>query len=81
MLAAITEQRLAAVTSKRGRVDVADKAACRALLDEFKADVVDALRDDGVLDASAPGLSAELGAELDDEARRLVATWLRGQPT
>merc|ERR1712060_1002264 len=39
MMALVTEQRLANVLSKTGRVDPGDRAACRQLLEDLKEDV------------------------------------------
>jgi len=79
-LAAVNEQRLQAVLSKTGRVDLTDRAACRAVLDAF-IDVEEALVDDGLL-ATAGMLStlhAEVFSELEREARKLLAPCLRAQ--
>jgi len=43
--ACVTEQRLANVLSKTGRVDPKDRDACRSLLEDFQQDVRDALED------------------------------------
>jgi Rnl2 family RNA ligase len=78
MLAAVSEPRLAAVASKVGRISLEDRAACRALLDLFQQDVIEALVADGCI---LPGetLSQSLAAELEAAARPLVARWLRAQ--
>ena len=81
MLAAINAQRLAAVLSKTGTVDPANKAACRQLLDDVMADVEEALIDDGLL--TQPGqlrsCHGELHQELERESRKVCAAHLRAQ--
>merc|ERR1712060_967633 len=75
MTSLITEQRLANVTSKIGRVDPADRAACRKLLDDLKEDVCQSL-DDG--DAETLRLSSNLQSELDSLCRALITHELVG---
>jgi Rnl2 family RNA ligase len=78
MLAAVSEPRLAAVASKVGRISLDDRAACRGLLDLFRADVLEALESDGLISPGVP-LAQSLAAELEAAARPLVARWLRAQ--
>ena len=73
----VTEQRLAAVLSKRGRLDAADKRQCRELLDEFQADVVEALAEGGAIGAGEQALSPPLAAELEQHSRRLISRYVR----
>lgn len=76
ILACITEQRLAAVMSKVGRVEASDRAACRQLLEDFKQDVRESL---GEAEAQALQQSAELQEELDRLSRELITTELLGR--
>eukprot|EP00325_Prymnesiales_sp_UTEX-LB-985_P008411 CAMPEP_0174695230 /NCGR_PEP_ID=MMETSP1094-20130205/1656_1 /TAXON_ID=156173 /ORGANISM="Chrysochromulina brevifilum, Strain UTEX LB 985" /LENGTH=367 /DNA_ID=CAMNT_0015891679 /DNA_START=52 /DNA_END=1155 /DNA_ORIENTATION=+ len=81
MLAAINQQRLNSVLSKIGRVNAADKAACRRLLEDFIQDVQEALVEDGLL-ANTEGFAlrhAPLMPELQAESRKLVARHLRAE--
>lgn len=82
MLAAVNEQRLASVQSKRGFVDAADRQACRRVLDDLMCDVEEALIEDGLLPGE-PGVlrrrHAELHCELECTARKLVVRYLRAQ--
>ena len=61
MLAAVTENRLAAVVSKVGRVNVTDRAACRALLDLFVDDVIEQLEADGLVPSAAALQASRVG--------------------
>lgn len=76
LLANISPQRLANVVSKRGRVNPSDHQSCRELLQDFEADVIDALREDGHL-LPTEELRLEFAAELHEAARELVVTFLR----
>jgi len=67
--ALVTEQRLANVLSKIGRVDPTDRAACRQVLGDLQADVLDAL-DEG--DAETFRSSPTLQQELDTMCRELI---------
>ena len=81
MLAAINTQRLAAVVSKRGDTDPSDKAACRQLLNDLVADVVEELEADGLLEScrgDLKGYYPELWKELHVESRKILAPYLRG---
>merc|ERR1711976_202058 len=69
IIANVTEPRLAAVMSKIGRIDPANKEACRKLLEDFKEDVREALEDE---DAETLQRSAELQEELDQLSRKLI---------
>jgi len=82
LIAAVTEQRLAAVLSKTGEVDTHDRTACRELLNDFEADVVESLVTDGLVDSDeafwvGAGAAAGLSGELDRMSRNLVASALR----
>ena len=81
MLAAVSEQRLASVLSKIGRVEAADRAACRQLLDAFIMDVEEALVEDGLLDAAGQlrVRHSDVHEELERESRKLCAASLRAQ--
>ena len=77
--ARVTEQRLANVVSKIGRIDPADRVACRQLLDCLQRDVLESLVDESVLE---PGslqemLPGELGQCLEKAARILVVRHIR----
>ena len=78
MLAAVCEPRLAAVAFKAGRISLDDRADCRALLDLFKADVLEALVTDGLISPGVP-ISQSLAEALEAAARPTVARWLRAQ--
>jgi len=67
--ASITEQRLAAVLSKIGRVDPNDKAACRQLLSDFKADLLESLEE---ADAQLLRQSPNLQEQLDQLSKDLI---------
>lgn len=67
--ALVTEQRLANVLSKTGRVDPTDRSACRQLLGDFKEDVRDALEEG---DAAALQLSEALQTTLDGLCREVI---------
>lgn len=75
MMALVTEQRLANVLSKIGRVDPSDRAACRQVLNDLKEDVCEAL-DDG--DAETVRSSLNLQQELDSLCRELITLELVG---
>jgi len=74
--ASATEQRLASVMSKIGRVDPKDQVACRGLLEDLKEDVREALDDNdlGVLRGSA-----KLQADLDEMCKALIRQELLGK--
>mmetsp|Transcript_61498 Transcript_61498/g.170520 ORF Transcript_61498/g.170520 Transcript_61498/m.170520 type:complete len:418 (-) Transcript_61498:52-1305(-) len=67
--AAVTEQRLANVLSKVGRVDPLDQRACRRLLDDFKADVAESLED---ADERLLSQSTALQEQLDQLCRDMI---------
>jgi len=67
--AMVTEQRLANVLSKCGRVDPSDRAACRQLLQDFKQDVADALDPP---EAEFLAASREAQSELDRLCREAI---------
>lgn len=69
ILSNVTEQRLAAVLSKHGRVDPGNKDACRKLLDDFKKDVREALEQE---DSDGLRSFPELLVELDKLCRKLI---------
>eukprot|EP00928_Gymnodinium_smaydae_P022726 TRINITY_DN18992_c0_g1_i1.p1 TRINITY_DN18992_c0_g1~~TRINITY_DN18992_c0_g1_i1.p1 ORF type:complete len:384 (-),score=54.50 TRINITY_DN18992_c0_g1_i1:272-1423(-) len=69
ILACINDQRLAAVMSKIGRVDVRDQVACRYLLESFKEDVRESLSEDDGLQLQQ---SSDLQQNLDAECRVLI---------
>jgi Rnl2 family RNA ligase len=73
--ACVTAQRLANVLSKIGRVDPKNKEACRALLQDFREDVKEALEDK---DRQALGVSTKLQAELDDFCKGVITQELLG---
>lgn len=76
-MARVTESRFEAVESKTGRLDAADKVACRKVLEDFKEDVRLALVEDGVASseaALAEALSQELCDELDRACRGLIGS-------
>lgn len=74
--ALVTEQRLANVLSKIGRVDTDDQAACRLLLHDFKQDVEDALEG---TDLQVLRSSLALREALDKLSRRLITRELVGR--
>merc|ERR1712061_678807 len=76
IIANVIETRLAAVLSKIGRVDVANKEACRRLLEDFKEDVCEALEEE---DAVTLRNSLELQQELDQLSRTLITHKLIGK--
>lgn len=76
--ASVTEQRLAAVMSKIGRVDPKDKTGCRRLLDDLKEDVCESLE---AADLVVLRKSHKLEAELDDLCRQLITRVLVGSST
>jgi len=73
--AMVTEQRLASVLSKIGRVDPKDKEACRSLLEDLKQDVRESL---DASDLEVLGNSTKLEADLDAWCRALITQELRG---
>jgi len=73
--ALVNEQRLAAVMSKIGRVDPKDKQACRALLEDLKQDVREALDEE---ELRVLGASAKLETELDKWCKALIKQELLG---
>lgn len=73
--ACVTEQRLANVLSKIGRVDPKNKEACRVLLDDFREDVREALED---ADRQALHGSSKLQAELDELCKAAITRELLG---
>jgi len=80
MLAAVNQQRLDSVASKTGRVDPADRAACRQLLNDFLFDVAEALVEDGLLRQPADFETEHvvLRRECEAEAKPLLARFIRG---
>merc|ERR1712176_73451 len=77
ILAYVTEQRLANVLSKIGRVDPHDKEACCRLLEDFKEDVREAL---GVSELAALQYSSSIQKEFDEECRATIRRELLGKP-
>lgn len=69
VMAQVTEQRLAAVLSKIGRVDPKDTTACKALLRAFKKDIRQSLAED---DLRFLGESVEMKRELDASCREII---------
>jgi Rnl2 family RNA ligase len=67
--ACVTEQRLANVLSKTGRVDPKDKDACRSLLEDFQQDVRDALEEGDLQMLLA---SSSLQAELESMCKAVI---------
>jgi len=67
--ALVTEQRLANVLSKIGRVDAADKQACREVLQGLKDDVAEAL---DPAEAQVLQSSQQVQEELDSLCRKLI---------
>jgi len=74
--ALVTEQRLANVLSKIGRVDPDDQTACRQLLHDFKQDVEEALED---ADLQALRSSLAIREAFDKLSRRLITRQLIGR--
>lgn len=79
IMANVTEARLAAVLSKIGRVDPADKEACLKLLEDFKEDVREALEALEEQDAHALRSSPDLQQDLDQWSRQLITRELVGK--
>ena len=77
--ARVTEQRLANVVSKTGRIDPSNRQGCRQLLDDFKRDVIDDLVDDSILPSAASlcEVAAELDEFLERAARMVVVRYVR----
>merc|ERR1711988_793029 len=79
MQAAVNENRLQSALSKLGRVDPADRVACRRLFEAVCADVEESLCDDGLL--TTPSELAEGYASVHHAlvrlARHLVTGHLR----
>eukprot|EP00428_Durinskia_dybowskii_P024301 CAMPEP_0170246778 /NCGR_PEP_ID=MMETSP0116_2-20130129/23176_1 /TAXON_ID=400756 /ORGANISM="Durinskia baltica, Strain CSIRO CS-38" /LENGTH=408 /DNA_ID=CAMNT_0010497655 /DNA_START=91 /DNA_END=1317 /DNA_ORIENTATION=+ len=69
IIALVTQQRLANVLSKTGRVDSTDRAACRALLQAFKDDVVE---DMAAGDVATLRRSPTLAGLLDRLCRKVI---------
>jgi Rnl2 family RNA ligase len=76
MAACITEQRLANVLSKIGCVDPKNKDACRALLEDFKEDVREALEEN---DQQLLRSSQKLQAELEALCKAVITQELLGK--
>mmetsp|Transcript_43454 Transcript_43454/g.70415 ORF Transcript_43454/g.70415 Transcript_43454/m.70415 type:complete len:402 (-) Transcript_43454:87-1292(-) len=77
VLALVTEQRLANVLSKIGRIDPSNKPACIQLLEDFKADVQEELGESE--EGRALRRSTALQAELDGSCRCIISRELKGR--
>lgn len=75
--ALVTEQRLANVLSKTGRVDPSDKVAMRQLLQDLKEDVREALGESD--EAAVLQGSPALQAELDQLCRELITQAMKAE--
>jgi len=79
MQAAVNENRLQSALSKLGRIDPADRVACRRLFEAVCADVEESLRDDGLLTTASELAEsyASVRHALVRLARQLVTGHLR----